>query len=129
MNWAFRMKERGEIFLMVGVGWVVGAAGCREVMSVMGLLSAIREIVSWGGVMAVDIEYRDSITFRSRWSYTYVYVCSLFVGRGRLYSQPSKSAHAAILVSEILPMHWQYYLELSYGIHGVRTADYPELAA
>jgi hypothetical protein len=49
--------------------------------------------------MAVGIEYRDSITFRSRWSYMYVYVCSLFVGRGRLYSQPSKSAHADILVS------------------------------
>jgi len=62
------MKERGAIFLMLGVGWVVEVWVGEVMVAVLAIalwLSKVRGFVSWGGVMLVDIDRRDST---SSWS-------------------------------------------------------------
>jgi hypothetical protein len=122
------MKERGAISLMVGVGWVGVVVRCREVMVVTGWLSGARGFVSWDGIKVLDIGCRFDIFRRSIGLSICMYVCmtalfSLFAAAGYTVNHLNPRMQTSWSAG-ILPKHWQYHLELSYGMHGVRTVGY-----
>jgi hypothetical protein len=122
VNWALRMKERGAIFLIVG-GLGVGAVGEVMVVFVVLWFSSARGFGSWGGVVVVDIEYRDSISFRSRYVYLHV----------RMYFLLCLAAgYTANHLNPRLQSSWSaqsFCVELSYGSHEVQTVGYPSLCS
>jgi hypothetical protein len=114
---------------MVGVGRVVEVWVGEVMFAVLATalwLSNVRGFVSWGGVMLVDIDRRDTISSGSLTrSVICIYICFLFVGGRPGYTVNHLNPHLRVtLVSEILPTLGQYYLKPSYGTNEVRTVGY-----